>query len=301
MASRTNGFYEYLPKGYESGTQTYPVIIFMHGIGEIGNGSSAALPAVLRNGTPKQIAQGIFPDSFVVNGQSFKFIVISPQFTQIPWGLDIDNIITYAIRNYRVDPTRVYLTGLSMGGGIVWDYASYSADYASRVAAIVPIAGASTPNSYKCNVLAASNVPVWATHNIGDPTVTVTNTTGYVLGMNTNLPLPNPLAKQTLFVGTGHDAWTQTYNFSFTENGMNVYQWMLQYKRNFTNVWTGAVSAVWENTANWSLNKLPDATTDVLINSGAVVVRSNPSIHSLTVKPGVNFTVTTGYKLTLVK
>jgi hypothetical protein len=28
-----------------------------------------------------------------------------------------------------------------------------------------------------------------------------------------------------------HDAWTQTYNPNFKENGLNIYEWMLQYQR----------------------------------------------------------------------
>ncbi len=55
-------------------------------------------------------------------------------------------MIDFAIKKYRIDTTRIYVSGLSMGGGVTWEYA---AAYASRVAAIVPICGASTPNDTK--------------------------------------------------------------------------------------------------------------------------------------------------------
>lgn len=61
--------------------------------------------------------------------------------------------------------------------------------------------------------------------------------------------------------------------------------------------WIGMVSTAWENPANWSCGTLPDANTDVIINSGTVVLNSNTSIRSFTVKPGVNFTVTPGNNL----
>jgi hypothetical protein len=44
-------------------------------------------------------------------------------------------------------------------------------------------------------------------------------------------PAPNPPAKKTIFPGSGHDAWTQTYWQEWRENGMNIYEWMLQYQR----------------------------------------------------------------------
>src|ERR1700761_8939790 len=69
----SHGFYEYLPQGYSSSNTTYPLIVFIHGTGELGNGSTD-LPAVLRNGPPKVISQGQFPTSFTVNGHTYSFI-----------------------------------------------------------------------------------------------------------------------------------------------------------------------------------------------------------------------------------
>ncbi|UAY51509.1 carboxylesterase family protein [Ferruginibacter albus] len=231
MTSQSNGYYEYLPQGYNTGSDKYPLLIFVHGIGELGDGSSSQLSKVLANGTPKQISQGIFPTSFTVGGQSFKFIVLSPQFINWPAPGDIENIINYAIQHYRVDQSRIYLTGLSMGGGVVWEYAGNNAGYANRVAAMVPISGASYPDVGRANIIAAANIAVWATHNNNDPTVASSNTTGYVNNIN-NAPIkPNPLAKMTIFNASVHDAWTQTYDFNFRENGLNVYEWMLQFKR----------------------------------------------------------------------
>ena len=66
-----------------------------------------------------------------------------------------------------------------------------------------------------------------------------------------------------------------------------------------TYIWTGAVSTAWENPGNWSCGVLPDANSDVVINSGTAVLNSNTTIRSFTVNQGVNFTVNPGYTLTI--
>src|SRR5450755_811541 len=78
----TGGYYEFLPPGYDpNGTKLYPIMIFNHGSGEQGDGSTVQLARVLANGPPKLINNGTFPTSFTVNGQTFTFIVIAPQFS----------------------------------------------------------------------------------------------------------------------------------------------------------------------------------------------------------------------------
>ncbi|MEO5996087.1 MAG: carbohydrate-binding protein [Chitinophagaceae bacterium] len=231
IITNSKAFYEYLPQGYSSETQTYPLLVFLHGVGELGDGSVSSLPTVLRNGPPKLINEGNFPVSFTVNGQVFKFIVISPQFISWPSATDVQGVIDYAVRTYRVNTNRIYLTGLSMGGGGVWDYATYSIAYANRLAALLPVCGSSGPSTAKAQVIASTNLPVWATHNQNDPTVPSSYTINYVDYINSSSPKPSVLAKRTIFPVSGHDAWTTTYATSFRENNLNVYEWMLQYQR----------------------------------------------------------------------
>lgn len=225
------GFYTALPARYDSTSKKYPLMIFCHGIGELGDGSAASLPAVLRNGPPRLINAGTFPPSFSAEGQSYSFIVISPQFKSWPGAGDINAMISYAIANYRVDTTRIYITGLSMGGGVTWDYAGSSRYNAMRVAAILPISGASYPTQQKADTIAAAHLPVWALHNQNDPTVSSSNSINFVAYINNANPPPDPKAILTIFPVSGHDAWSKAYDPAFTLNGMNVYQWMLQYHR----------------------------------------------------------------------
>jgi hypothetical protein len=48
----------------------------------------------------------------------------------------------------------------------------------------------------------------------------------------------------------------------------------------FTSYWNGSVSSAWENTANWNCGAIPDANTDVIINSNTAF---SPTINSLAV------------------
>lgn len=233
MNPSTGGYYEYLPQGYNpSGSETYPLILFVHGLGETGPGNATSLPNVLRNGIPKVISQGKFPVSFTVNGRTSKFIVISPQFNVWPKFTDVDAVLDYIEAHYKIDRTRIYVTGLSMGGGVTWEYGGCSSNlkYVQRIAGIAPICGASSPSAYRARTIAKYNLPVWAFHNQNDPTVSVENTNQYIALIN-EPPAPVPPAKKTIFNASGHDAWTKAYDPAYKENNMNVYEWMLQYSR----------------------------------------------------------------------
>ena len=228
----SNGYYEYLPEGYDpASNKTYPLLFCFGGYGENGDGSPGQLPYVISvwGTTGWQINQGIFPVSFIVNGQPQKFIILFPQFTGVANPQSINDIIDYAILHYRVDVTRIYMTGFSLGGGLIWDYAGYSIPYANRVAAIVPVCGGSYADVMKAETIAAGNIAVWATHNDGDPTVPVQITTiDYINYINAASSPPNPLAKMTIFHDDAHNAWDSTYSLTY---GLHVYEWMLQFKR----------------------------------------------------------------------
>ncbi|MBS1659580.1 MAG: T9SS type A sorting domain-containing protein [Bacteroidetes bacterium] len=236
MAPVSHGFYEYLPQGYStSSSQTYPLMIFFHGSAEVGNGTSD-LPNVLRNGPPKLINQGTFPTSFTVNGHTYSFIMLIPQSDNWASWIDVDSMINYAERNYKVDVNRIYLTGLSMGGSPVWDYPASSVAHAQRVAAILPVAGAYGLYQSGPQNIASGHLPVFATHNLNDPTVSSDLTINNVaLVNNSTNPAPNPKARDSIFNVSGHDAWTTTYNPNINMiDGMNVYEWLLTNQRNVT-------------------------------------------------------------------
>lgn len=225
----SNGFYEYLPKGYVEGTAKYPLIVCLHGEGEQGNGTTQ-LPLLLNDAIPKYISQHLFPESVTANGRTSSFIVIMPQFVAWPVNTDVDAVITYAEQHYRVDEDRIYLTGYSEGGGVAWTYAGSSTTYASKLAAMFVVCGAKAMNQQMADVIAVSNLPVFATNNSGDPTINYTVTVDNVDMINAAVPPPTVKAIDTIFNASGHDAWTKSYNpFTIYDNGLNVYQWMAQY------------------------------------------------------------------------
>ncbi len=229
------GYYEALPPGYSTNTSTnYPLLIFIHGLGEVGNGSAASLPLVLRNGPPKLINQGSFPSSFTVNGKTSSFIVISPQLNgqDFTGGVPINALIDYVVSRYRIDQSRIYVTGLSMGGGVTWNYAG--ALGSNRVTAIAPICGNIPAYLGLANEIGRANIPVWAFHNENDGTVTVANTRDWMTKLTAYRPAMNPQPKATIFAASGHDAWSRAYDPNYRENNMNVYEWMLQYSKGGT-------------------------------------------------------------------
>src|SRR5579862_6141213 len=136
----SNGYYLYLPLGYNS-NQKYPIIISFHGLGENGNGGTD-LVKVENNGMPSWFSKSTFPTSFTVNGKTSQFIVFAPQFTSSPEYYSLDMAINYALAHYPVDLNRVYITGYSQGAGNIWYWAGSSSARANEVAAMVAIAAA---------------------------------------------------------------------------------------------------------------------------------------------------------------
>ena len=285
ISEKVKAYYEYLPENYPAPGVRYPLILFVHGFGELGPGTTGTLPWVLRNGLPRSIDQGQFPKRFTVNGQTFRFIVISPQFAGpgFPSVNDVNNMINYAIARYPVDINRIYLTGLSMGGGVTWYYSGYNSFFANRIAAIVPICGAVETDRQAqmnyANNIATANLPVWATHNRNDPTVEVGRTDSMVKFINTRSTPPNPLARKTIFEVGGHDAWTQTYDSSYKENNLNVYEWMLQYRRNFTVLPVNGLSFTAQQISNARRVQLRWSTEQEINIRGYKVLRSTDGVN----------------------
>ncbi len=221
------GYLEALPAHYnDHPKKRYPLIIFLHGQGELGSGSTSDLNKITDNAIPKLIANKTFPSNFIVHDTTFQFIVLSPQFKSWPQTTDVDAMLNYAGRKYRVDFSRVYLCGLSMGGGGVWDASWVNG---RRFTAIVPIAGASWPTSEKGQYIAEDTVAVWAFHNNNDPTVPSWYSVDYVQYINDYNPVIQ--AKLTEFNSASHDAWTTATDPNYKENGKNIYEWMLSYKK----------------------------------------------------------------------
>ncbi len=228
------GFYEYTPVDYSlNPNEKYPIIIFLHGIGERGNGTSQ-LPNVLGQGIPKYINNG-HPMRFFWNGKWETFLVLSPQLSTsyADWqNFYVDEMLNYARQNLRIDTNRIYLTGLSLGGGGVWKYASTSLANARKFAAIAPVCG--TCNMIGACNIASANLPVWAFHALDDGVVGNGCTTSSIQNINNCNPTVRPL--MTLYPDGGHFIWDRAMNTDWGYHNPNLYEWFLGQNKTYNPV-----------------------------------------------------------------
>lgn len=208
------GYYRYAPESYYRDTLApLPLMVFLHGSSEKGNGTTE-LFRVLAHGPPLLISRG----------WRFPFLIVSPQLptTSGSWPTQlVQELIDTTRAHFPVDSTRVYLTGLSMGGYGTW---AYTIAHPTVLAAAVPIAGAGDTSS-ACRM---RDVPVWAFHGDADPTVNVSGSIDMVNAIKACQPPPTVEPLLTIYPGVGHDSWTRTYDGSA---GHDIYSWLLQYHR----------------------------------------------------------------------
>jgi gliding motility-associated-like protein len=260
-------YYEYLPPDYNSNTNNYPIVFFLHGLGERGD-TETTLSTVARNGPPK----------YVKAGYKFPFILISPQLKTKYTGWPnsyIDEVIEYCRNNLRVDQSRIYLTGLSLGGGGTWGYAQ-DPILNQKLAAIAVMCGHQNNLAKACNIV-NSGIPVWAFHGDADTTVPFARTVNMVKAINACVPAPNPLALITIYPGVGHNCWDRAFATDHTYHNPNVYEWLLQYKNGGVKVSAGPDVTI--NLPTNSTNITGTASTEIgVITSYAWTLLSGPSV-----------------------
>jgi hypothetical protein len=227
----TKGYYEYLPEKYNLGGY-HPLIINIGGTGEEGNGTTN-LSKVLNTGLAARLQSGLFPKSFTYNNEQFQFVIITPQMTMdVPNGSYIDKIIDFCVKNYRVDTTRIYLMGLSMGGRHTYHGAVYSA---KRIAAIVPMAPFYWLSPIEAGKIVDAKMGVWAFHDIGDPSqVPYVYSSHNYEELNKWVPGGYSFNKLTSPNRGSHDSWTLATDPANKEGGLNIYEWMLSFKKGVT-------------------------------------------------------------------
>ncbi len=217
------GFWEYKPADYAANPSTkYPVIIFLHGIGEIGNGSPTDLAKLTGLALPRFIAQGN-PMKFYWNGKWETFIVLSPQLSNAygDWSnFYVEEMIKHATTTLRGDPNRIFLTGLSLGGGAVWRIGS---SLASKLAGIAPVCP--TCQGVNWQTIASANLPVWTFHAKDDPVASFNCSLGPVNTINSYNPLVK--AKITLWPEGNHWIWDRAYDPAYNWQNPNLYEWFL--------------------------------------------------------------------------
>ncbi len=224
------GYYIYTPSAYTATGPKFPLLIFLHGSGEIGNSSTdvKVLDKILVNGPPKLIKAGQWHPKYPM-------VVASAQCHESWWDRDkLKKFTEFIMATYRVDTVRIYMTGLSMGGYGTWDQLTKFGGKA-HITAAVPISGGGAMNPIWTK--RASQFPIWAFHGEADHTVLPDYDKQMWSGINALNP--NVRMKLTMYAGVGHDAWTRTYSGSGINTGeagydqfnMDIYSWMFQYAK----------------------------------------------------------------------
>lgn len=178
----------------------WPLLIFLHGSGERG----ADLNKLTVSGPPEQAAAG----------RDFPFILVAPQAERgESWDADaIEALRQHLVDSLPIDPDRVLVTGLSMGGYGAWNYA---ASYPDRVAAIAPVSGVGDTERAR----RVARVPVWAFHGKLDDVVPIAGD----LAMVAAVRRVGGWCRFTIYPDTGHNAWDEAYS---DETGL--YEWLLR-------------------------------------------------------------------------
>ena len=200
----------FLPKEYNHRQRAkWPLILFLHGMGERGDN----LELVKKHGIPKILEER----------DDLPCIVISPQCPlHSMWTMELDalhGLVMNAMKTYKVDKSRIYLTGLSMGGYGAWHLAEA---YPRLFAAVVPICGGAQPMiGFPERIKALKKVPIWAFHGAKDNVVPLERSQELVdvLGRNKGN------IRFTIYPDAGHDSWTETYD------NPELYEWLFKQKR----------------------------------------------------------------------
>ena len=203
----------YVPPSFTP-SKSWPVIFFLHGLGERGadgeRQTDIGLPARLRE------------------LKDFPAVVVMPQC--IPggwWGDPAMEIQAFralddAMKEFHGDPERVYLTGLSMGGYGVW---AFGYKYPEKFAALVPVCGGvvasrrfiSPPpwhplsknpeDPYGETASRLTKVPIWAFHGDADPRVPVTESRQLIEAIKAR----GGSVRYTEYPGVAHNSWDKAY------------------------------------------------------------------------------------------
>jgi predicted peptidase len=203
-----------------------PVILFLHGAGERGTDNLAQLKHF-----PEKMAQPEWR-------AKYRCFLIAPQcepdkqWVDAPWGdkqskpmaAEPSEMLRVAIATLEkvraehkaaIDPARIYVTGLSMGGYGTWELAMRHPEW---FAAAAPICGGG--DEARAGRLAS--LPVWAFHGKGDTVVWPERSERMVAAVTK----AGGQAKLSLLPGVGHDAWSPAYDLQ-----SGLLDWLFAQKR----------------------------------------------------------------------
>lgn len=263
-------YYVYAPATSATQLKTgkHPAVIFLHGMGEQGPSvlnmcyaRDDAYYTSIATGLTKVENQAGGPGAAILNGKfnpQENMVVIIPQsMAKGGFSSDIirrvisDTAVQLAAKGIELDADRIYITGLSMGGGSVMKYLTANP---THFAAAIPIEAA---GGIDACLLRNENISFWgfaggASGNMGssnlrsvingssscpDSIIEYTNP-AYTCVYNSksctlfSAPRPNTL-RATFMPNNGHSGWREVYNGTHSAlptTEKNIYNWMLTQK-----------------------------------------------------------------------
>lgn len=200
------------PQGYQrsKASKRFPLVLFLHGAGERGDDNQLQLT----HGTPL----------FLDNQEEYPAIVIMPQCSATDYWAQmrklpndrrefsfdespnaslgaVSELLDQFLGTEKVDPDRVYLMGLSMGGMGTFELL---ARRPGTFAAAAPICGGTNPDLLP---IYAKRVPLWIFHGAADQVVKVEHSRRVVEALDEL----NAKCKYSEYPGVGHNSWDNAF------------------------------------------------------------------------------------------
>lgn len=273
----------FVPTGYNANT-SYPLVLFLHGAGERGTDNNSHLES----------SRGAKLWAETANQASYPCFVLAPQcpsdkqwvntnwssgsysINNVPMSTElkmVKDIIEKLQIEYNIDASRLFITGLSMGGYGTWDFILR---YPEMFKAAIPICGAGDPS--KASLI--STVPLRVFHSSDDGVVPVSGSRDMVNAINALGP--NTRSKfYTEYTNQGHFSWTNAYNTA------DLVSWLFTTPPivlNCNNTIIPDVS-IQPNSVSTSVNNYVQLTATVtpndICNNTVVWVSSNPEIATV--------------------
>ncbi|WP_145265436.1 carboxylesterase family protein [Calycomorphotria hydatis] len=202
----------------QDASKRYPLVLFLHGAGERGSDNE------------KQLVHGVKDMLAYSRKTDTPFIIVAPQcptgqqWVNTPWSAEthtmpeepsepmslVIGLLEELQSTLPVDKSRLYATGLSMGGFGTWDIVQRKPD---TFAAAIPICGGG--DTAMADTI--KDVPIWVFHGDEDRAVIVKRSRDMVAALEE----VDGNVKYTEYEGVGHNSWTRTY----TDDA--VLEWLL--------------------------------------------------------------------------
>lgn len=203
--------------------QRFPLVVFLHGAGERGDDNRTQLrylPEVLarperRRRYPCFVAAPQCPSGAVWCTPPAQAAELRRLGGATVASSFVETLVHELGAAEAVDESRIYLTGLSMGGFGAWHAAAARPDL---FAALAVICGGGNP----LTAAKLKSLPIWAVHGALDEIVPVERSTQMVAAVRAAGGNP----KYTELPTVGHDSWTPAYEPAF-----GLLDWMFEQRR----------------------------------------------------------------------